>query len=107
VRVLGVVAGFCIALTRMAVPEAQARAAAFTALVACNVALIVVNRSLAGTLFRFDAVAPAFLAVALALGAVVLRVLAGLKHVVLQPGRRGSRRPIKLVNKTIKISKNG
>lgn len=75
----------------MAVPEAQARAAAFTALVACNVALIVVNRSLAGTLFRFDAVAPAFLAVALALGAVVLRVLAGLKHVVLQPGRRGSR----------------
>jgi len=51
VLVLGVVAGFYLLLLRAAVPEASARAAAFTALVACNVALIVVNRSLSGALW--------------------------------------------------------
>jgi Ca2+-transporting ATPase len=120
VLVLGVVAGFYGVLLRSAVPEASARAATFTALVACNVALIVVNRSLSGTLwaalrrpnpalwrtlgatvvmlaaalfipplrtlFRFDAVAPEWLAVAMALGGVVLLVLEGLKHAVMRSG---------------------
>jgi len=47
--VLLAVGAFFIALLAGQVPEAEARAAAFAALVVCNVALIVVNRSLSGS----------------------------------------------------------
>ncbi len=50
--VLAAVAGFYAALLGAAVPEAQARAATFTALVAANVALILSSRALGGSLWR-------------------------------------------------------
>jgi Ca2+-transporting ATPase len=46
--VLGAVGLLFVGLLQAAVPEAEARAATFTALVACSVALIVANRSLTG-----------------------------------------------------------
>jgi len=50
--VLLAVGGFFAGMLRAGVDPAAARAAAFTALVACNVALIVVNRSFSGSLAR-------------------------------------------------------
>jgi Ca2+-transporting ATPase len=47
--VLLAVGAFFVGLLAARVPEAEARAAAFAALVVCNVALIVVNRSLSGS----------------------------------------------------------
>ncbi len=44
------VGGLFLGLLKAGAPEAEARAAAFTALVLCNLALIIVNRSLAGSL---------------------------------------------------------
>ncbi len=51
VLVMAVVGGCYVALLRAPWPEDRARAAAFTALVACSLALIVVNRSLKGSLW--------------------------------------------------------
>jgi Ca2+-transporting ATPase len=51
VLVMIVVGGAYVALLRAPWPEERARAAAFTALVACSLALIVVNRSFTGTLW--------------------------------------------------------
>jgi Ca2+-transporting ATPase len=48
--VLLAVGAFFVGLLNAGVPEAEARAAAFTALVACSVALIVVSRSFSGNL---------------------------------------------------------
>jgi len=50
--VLAVIGVFHAAMTLQGVPPAAARAATFTALVAANVALILVNRSLGGRLWR-------------------------------------------------------
>jgi len=51
VLVLAAVGGFFLAMLDAQVAEAQARAAAFTALVAGNVALIVANRAFSGSLW--------------------------------------------------------
>ena len=50
--VLGAVSGFFVWMLQSHVPEAQARAAVFTALVASSVALIVGNRSLSGNVLE-------------------------------------------------------
>ncbi len=52
VLVLAAVALFFWLMLRRGLPEGEARAAAFTALVACDVGLILVNRALAGPLLQ-------------------------------------------------------
>jgi P-type Ca2+ transporter type 2C len=75
---LAAVAAFFVGLLQAQVPEAQARAAAFTALVACNAVLIVVNRSfnasLLGALRRPNPLLWAMLAATAVLLAAALAV---------------------------------
>ncbi len=80
--VLAAIAAFFVGMLHLDVPEAQARAATFTALVMCSVALIIANRSFSGHLLE------ALRRPNLALWRVVAATTALLASVLLVPALR-------------------